>query len=112
VADFDESSLGDPALAALAARVDTVPDESLSRTAARLEVTTRTGAILVEDVAHAFGSIGNPMGWPELHAKFNALLQPLLGPHAERLIDLLRGFDRPGALADAMAIIGTIQRRN
>jgi len=89
--DFAPQRLAQPELQALSQRMTLVADEAFSRTSARLEIEFEDGSGLSELVEHAFGSIGNPMGWPELEAKFLALVS-LGTPHAPRLLALLRGF--------------------
>ena len=89
--DFLPERLREPALQALADRLESVADETVSRTAARLHIELEDGSRITEWVEHAFGSIGNPLGWPELETKFLALVEPVTGRAAE-LLRALRAF--------------------
>lgn len=89
--DFSHERLQEPALQALADRLESVADETVSRTAARLHIELEDGSRITEWVEHAFGSIGNPLGWPELETKFLALVEPVTGRAAE-LLRALRAF--------------------
>jgi 2-methylcitrate dehydratase PrpD len=103
--DFMAGRLNDAALRALAARVETVPSDAIERTAARVEVTLADGRTLVEETQLAFGSVGHPMRWPDLEAKFLSLAEPVLGREARALFDVLRDFDKAGRLREAFAIL-------
>jgi len=96
--DFTAERLADPALVDIARRVEYVADDGLTRTAARLEIRLADGSSVVQVVEHAFGSIGNPMGWAELEAKFMALATPVAGADADALLACLRGFGKPGSM--------------
>lgn len=61
-----------------------------------------TGADDPEPVA--LGNPENPIGWEALEDKFMALVEPVLGDRARPLLDTLRHFEAPGALAEAMAL--------
>jgi 2-methylcitrate dehydratase PrpD len=103
--DFMAGRLSDARLKALAARVETIPSEAIGRTAARVEVTLADGRTLAEQTQLAFGSVGHPMQWPDLEAKFLSLVEPVLGSRARALLDVLRDFDKPGRLTEAFGII-------
>jgi 2-methylcitrate dehydratase PrpD len=105
--DFMAGRLGDRRLQALAARVETIPSEAIERTGARVEVTLSDGRTLSEETQLAFGSVGHPMRWPDLEAKFLSLAEPVIGSRARALFDVLRDFDKPGRLDEAFAIIDT-----
>jgi 2-methylcitrate dehydratase PrpD len=89
--DFLPARLQDSELQELADRLESVGDETVSRTAARLHIELEDGSQITEWVEHAFGSIGNPLGWPELETKFMALVEPVTGRAAE-LLQYLRAF--------------------
>ncbi|MGZ8156971.1 MAG: MmgE/PrpD family protein [Burkholderiales bacterium] len=103
--DFTARRLGDTHLQALAARVETIASEDVERTGARIEVTLADGRTLTEETQLAFGSMGHQMQWPDLKAKFLSLAQPVIGPRAIQLFDVLRDFDQPGCLREAFAIL-------
>jgi hypothetical protein len=68
-------------------------------------VTLADGRTLAEQTQLAFGSVGHPMHWPDLEAKFLSLVEPALGSRARALLDVLRDFDKPGRLTEAFGII-------
>ena len=96
--DFSIEKLQNQELRNLASRVDTVADDSVSRTSARLHIKFKDGQVTNQEVVHAFGSIGNPLGWPELEQKFLALVKPILDDKVEKLIGVLRNFQNAGSL--------------
>ncbi|OZI23876.1 hypothetical protein CAL26_10720 [Bordetella genomosp. 9] len=101
--DFGDARIADAALQALAARVELFPDESATRTSARLVVVDDDGGEFSESVAHAFGSIENPMGWEPLERKFFELVQDRFTAEQSRaLFDTLSRFGQPGGLAACM----------
>ena len=98
IRDFAEDRITDESLQDIARRVESVADENESRTSARLEITLADGETLTRSVAHAFGSIGNPLGWKELNEKFLATVSGPLPARAETLLTTLQHFERPGSL--------------
>jgi 2-methylcitrate dehydratase PrpD len=105
--DFMAGRLSDRRLQALAARVETMASDAIDRTGARVEVTLADGRTLSEETQLAFGSVGHPMRWPDLEAKFLSLAEPVIGSRARALFEVLRDFDKPGRLAEAFAIMDT-----
>lgn len=93
-ADFCEARRGDGAVRALAARVQLVADERMANTAAHLTAQTSAARTFEAHVPLALGNPGNPMGWADMRAKFDALVAPRLGAGAAALFDLTRGFER------------------
>jgi 2-methylcitrate dehydratase PrpD len=89
--DFLPERLQQPKLRELANRLELVGDATVSRTAARLRIELEDGSHITEWVEHALGSIGNPLGWPELETKFLALVEPVTG-RAIELLEWLREF--------------------
>jgi 2-methylcitrate dehydratase PrpD len=102
--DFMAGRLGDGRLRALAARVETIASDAIERTGARVEVTLADGRTLCEETQLAFGSVGHPMGWPDLEEKFLSLAEPVVGNRASALFGVLRDF-KPGRLREAFDII-------
>ena len=52
------------------------------------------------------GHPNNPMGWDDLHVKFQGLVEPILGnAKAEELYATLRQFGQPGTLAQIMKLL-------
>jgi len=104
--DFVAERLNDPEIVDVAKRVSLTGDPTVSRTAARLKATLADGTTITTDVEHAFGSIGNPMGWPQVETKFLSLVEPVLGRQAAELFDVLTNFERPGSFGRYLAIVG------
>ena len=50
-------------------------------------------------MAHARGSIGNPLSWADIDDKFTAAVTPRLGARTAALLQVLQTFERPGSLA-------------
>jgi 2-methylcitrate dehydratase PrpD len=97
--DFTPARLQDPDLVRVASLVELVPSGEVSRTAAHLEITLRSGSVVHESVEHAFGSIENPMGWAELEAKCRVLAADVVGTtRAGQLLTTLRNFGGAGSL--------------
>ena len=107
MADFTEARLADADLRALRDIVEGVPDEGVERWGSRLEVTLDDGSVVIETVAAALGSLGRPMGWPELEAKFLTVAGPVMGKDAAALLAALRAFDQPGAMARIDALLAS-----
>ncbi len=102
--DFSEARLTDPALRDVASRVTLHPEDGIERTATRLEIRLADGALVVDDMKAAFGSIDNPMDWAALDAKFLGLTEPLLGKAASELLAVLHRFEEPGSAARLFAL--------
>ncbi len=96
--DFTSEKLHRPELQDLANKVELQGDASVSRTSANLRIEFKDGQVITQEVAHAFGSIGNPLGWPELEQKFMALVQPTLDEKAKELLEVLRDFQNVGSM--------------
>ena len=106
VADFSGQVMANADVRAVAACVETSGDPSLRETAARMEVKTRTRRTHNATVEFALGNPENPMRWPDMEAKFMALVEPRLGPSARPLFQDLRAAAPetiPGVLASYCA---------
>lgn len=97
--DFLPERVRDASLQALAARVALQPDETATRSSARIQVQPRQGPALAHAVGSCYGSVDHPMRWDDLRAKFLELALPALGSRAEALADELARFGAPGSLA-------------
>jgi len=96
--DFAPARLAEPALQALAAKVQVVADKGEARTSARLEIELNDGRLHLERVEHAFGSPGRPMDWPALEQKFRTLTAHLPAEVAGELLAAAGGFGAPDSL--------------
>ncbi|MBS1881338.1 MAG: MmgE/PrpD family protein [Actinobacteria bacterium] len=106
---FAEEHLGDPAVLALAARVEpeTVEFATFPRSLpGGVRVELRDGRVLERDVLHQRGGVGNLMSSAEIVAKFRenaglALPEPAVGELERACLELaeLRSLDPFGALA-------------
>lgn len=95
VDDYNETTLRDPAIRALAERVRCHADPSMQPDTfpARVEVTTRAGEIHVHDVPAQLGSPRHPMSEDDHRRKFRGNAVPTLGEaQAERLLFALENF--------------------
>ena len=106
--DFVEARLNDPRLMDLTRRVELSGTPEVTRTGARLEARLADGSETVVTIEHAFGSEGNPMKWPQLEAKFMSLVTPHLGTATTDLYEALTHFERTGALAETLTLLGRL----
>lgn len=97
--DFQPERIRDASLQALASRVALQPDETATRSSARIRVQPRQGPALEQTVASCYGSVDHPMHWDDLRIKFLDLARPVLGGRAQALADELARFGAPASLA-------------
>ena len=107
-ADFREPWHPDPEICATAGKVRIAVSPEMGFAAARLALDLADGRQLAIDVPVAKGHPGNPIGWDDMRAKFDALVSPCLGPRAEALFGLVREFGRPGTLDEMRAILARL----
>jgi 2-methylcitrate dehydratase PrpD len=81
-AQYSDARVADPAVVTLREHVRAVVDPKLSEDAAHVRIRLRDGRTLERQVAHALGSLGNPMRDRDLEAKFRGLCAPILGADA------------------------------
>ncbi|TMH58527.1 MAG: MmgE/PrpD family protein [Betaproteobacteria bacterium] len=102
-AQYSDAHVADPAVIALRDRVRATVDPALSEDAAHIRIRLSDGRIHERFVAHALGSIENPMSDGDLEAKFRGLCAPILSEDAtQAIIAACRRFDTStdaGALA-------------
>jgi 2-methylcitrate dehydratase PrpD len=91
-AQFSDAQVREPAVVALRDRVETTIDPALAQDQARVKIKLKDGRVLERFVAHAVGSVENPMTDARLETKFADLAAGILpGDRARRLMDLCRG---------------------
>jgi len=103
--DFTEERLRDPAVMDIVPRVTCQETPDLERYEARLEVELADGETLHGETAIVLGHPDNPMSWDDLETKFVGVAGPVLGSDTRPLLAALRDFDRPGALAEVLALV-------
>lgn len=101
---LQQPQINAPDIAALRDRVRVVTDDSLARDAAAAEVVFADGRRVSSSIAHANGSIANPMSDDQLDAKFLGQARRVLAAaEAERLLAVLRGIAGAGDIGEALA---------
>lgn len=104
-ADFREPWHPDPAVCATAAKIAVAVSPEMGFASARLTLDFGDGELATAMVPVAKGHPGNPMGWDDMRAKFDALVGPHLGRRADALFAVARDFGRPGGLAEMRAML-------
>ncbi len=97
--DFSTGNLGDPRIRDLVERTELRTAEGRDMRSARITLRLADGGERVAETELALGNPGNPMGWDDLRAKFDALVEPSFGPRTGELFDCLADFTRPGQAA-------------
>jgi 2-methylcitrate dehydratase PrpD len=88
----DERALA-PEVVALRRAVTATLEPDMPKDACRVVVVLRDGRRLVQEVAHATGSVDAPMTDQQLRAKFDLLVDPVLAGSTERLWDRVWGLE-------------------
>ena len=87
---FTDARASDPAVARLRGKIDVTGDDAIAQDACELTLTLDDGSKHTERVAHATGTLDNPMSDAQIEEKFLALTQSVLGTsRAERLLETL-----------------------
>jgi 2-methylcitrate dehydratase PrpD len=107
-ADFREPWHPDPAIRATARKVAAEISPEIGFASARLTLDLADGRRLSKTVPIAKGHPGNPIGWDDMHVKFDALVAPCLGARTEALFALVREFGHGGALNEIRAILARL----
>ena len=98
--DFVDATMRDPAVANLVplVKLEAVADQPPYR--AYLDVTLDNGEHVKAHTDIVMGHPDNPMSWDALRAKFEGLVEPILGKaKTAELFEAARGFGPPGSLA-------------
>jgi 2-methylcitrate dehydratase PrpD len=106
-AEFADSIVSRPDVAALRARVVAQPDPRIAEEAADVTIRCADGRELHVFVEHAIGSLARPMSDADLEGKFHGLVDPVLGEaRASRLIDACAKLADRGECASFAALAG------
>ncbi|HEX3537067.1 MAG TPA: MmgE/PrpD family protein [Stellaceae bacterium] len=100
-ADFREPWRPDPAVCATAQKVTSVVSPEMGFASARLTLDARDSV----HVPVAKGHPGNPIGWDDMHRKFSALVEPVLGRRSDTLFGLVREFGCLGVFAEISSLL-------
>jgi 2-methylcitrate dehydratase PrpD len=98
--DFVDATMRDPAVANLVplVKLEAVQDQPPYR--AYLDVTLDNGEHVKAHTDIVMGHPDNPMSWDALRAKFEGLVEPIMGKaKTAELFEAARGFGPPGSLA-------------
>ena len=103
--DYTDARVRQPELRDTLARVEFVPVEGMDVRAARMEVRLADGTELAAETPMALGNPENPMSWDDMRAKFDALVEPVLGREkGAELFQALRHFDT-GSLDEYVRLV-------
>lgn len=100
--EYADAVVNDPLVVATRAKVNAIVDDSIDEAAVHLMAVLRDGRQVSIEVAHAIGSLENPLTDGQLEAKFHALVDPVLG--AERAVAITRACWALDSLADVRAL--------
>ena len=107
-ADFREPWRPDPALCATAAKVELAVGPQMGFASARVAVDDADGRSDAVHVPVAKGHPGNPIGWDDMRAKFDALAAPVLGRRSGELFAVVREFGRAGSFAAMRGLLAAL----
>jgi 2-methylcitrate dehydratase PrpD len=104
--DFSEERLRDASVMDIVPTVEMEGVEGQPQHEAHLDVYLESGEHLHADTTLFLGHPDNPMTWDDTHAKFQGLVEPMLGAEkAGVLYENLRRFEEPGTLGSVMALL-------
>ena len=112
--EYGEPLLSDPAVRALASRVDVVEDPAFTEeTPKAVEIETTDGRRLAGAQEFPRGHARNPLSAADVEAKFVTLATPVLGASgAERVRDIVAGLEAQPALAPLLEAVTPAQTRS
>gem|GEM_PF-112582 len=97
--DFVDATMRDPAVASLVPLVKLEPVQDQPPYRAYLDVTLDNGEHVKAHTDIVMGHPDNPMSWDALRAKFEGLVEPIMGKtKTAELFEAARGFGPPGSL--------------
>lgn len=104
--DFTEATMRDASVMELVPLVELEAVQGQAPHSAYLDVYLEGGEVLKEKTDIVMGHPDNPMGWDDLLTKFQGLVEPMLGKaKTEKLHQVIRGFEKPGSLAEFSALV-------
>ena len=100
--EFSDAVVNDPRVVELRNRVHATVDDSISEESAHVSAVLKDGRRVDVRVAHAIGSVQNPLSDAQLEAKFGALVAPVLG--AARAREITQACRSLAAMPDVRAL--------
>lgn len=96
--DFVDATMRDPAVAGLVPLVKLEAVQGQEPYRAYLDITLEGGEHIKAQTDIVMGHPDNPMGWDALRAKFEGLVEPVMGRKTAELFEAARTFGAPGSL--------------
>jgi 2-methylcitrate dehydratase PrpD len=110
--EFSDAAVRDPVVGALHNRVTTTIDSTLAQDQARVKIQLRDGRVIEQFIAHAIGSVKNPMSDAALESKFVDLTAGILPAHqARKLLELCRTAEKLADSGDIARAAATSQSK-
>jgi 2-methylcitrate dehydratase PrpD len=105
--DFSYETLKDESVTQIVPLVECEVVEDQPQGESHLDVWLEDGEHLHADTQIVIGHPDNPMSWDDMHAKFIALVKPVIGAErGEELYGIARGLDQPGSLGRLLGLLG------
>ena len=104
--DFTDAAFLDESVTQLLPRIEIEVVQDQAQYAAHMDVYLEDGACLHEDTAIVLGHADNPMSEADFRAKFEGLVEPVLGlPKTSELYALLDNFEHAGNFDKVMSLV-------
>ena len=104
--DFTAAAMQDRSVTELLPRIEIEVVQNQAQYEAHMDVWLDDGVCLHEDTDIVLGHADNPMSAADFRAKFEGLVEPVLGaPKTARLFSLLESFEQPGNFAQVMSLL-------
>jgi len=104
-AQYSDARATDPAVAALRRKVKAVADDTLRKDEAHAAVIAG-GKRHEVHVAHASGTVENPMSDAQIEAKFMANAAPVIGAEcAQRAVEWIASFEKQADVRELVALL-------
>ena len=104
--DFKEDLMRDKSVTDIVPVVRLTPVEGQAPHCASMDVYLEDGETLHAETAVVRGHPDNPLNWDDLHAKFQGLVQPVVGKEkTEQLFEAARSFGPPGSMQKLSALL-------